>query len=47
MDTVELVQFSLGAAFDVLGMVTADLTQEQADWRPPGVASFPMGWSGR
>jgi hypothetical protein len=39
MNTVELVQFSLGSAFDVLGMVTAVLTQEQADWTPPGVAS--------
>lgn len=39
MNTVELLQFSLGAAFDVLGLVTADLTQEQADWTPPGVAS--------
>jgi hypothetical protein len=39
MNTVDLVQFSLGAAFDVLGAVTADLTQEQADWRPPGKAS--------
>ena len=39
MDTVELLQFSLGAAFDILGQVTADLTQEQADWRPPGTAN--------
>jgi hypothetical protein len=39
MNTVELVQFSLGAAFDVLSQVTADLTQEQADWRPPGRAN--------
>lgn len=39
MNTVELLQFSLGAAFDILGQVTADLTQEQADWRPPGTAS--------
>jgi hypothetical protein len=39
MNTVELLQFSLGAAFDVLSQVTADLTQEQADWRPPGTAS--------
>ncbi len=39
MNTVDLLQFSLGAAFDVLGQVTADLTQEQADWRPPGTAN--------
>ena len=39
MNTVELLQFSLGAAFDVLSAVTADLTQEQADWRPPGAAN--------
>ena len=39
MNTVELIQFALGAAFDVLGQVTADLTQEQADWQPPGKAN--------
>ena len=39
MNTVELIQFTMGAAFDVLGQVTADLTQEQTDWRPPGKAS--------
>jgi hypothetical protein len=39
MNTVELIQFTLGAAFDVLGQVTADLTQEQADWQPPGKAN--------
>jgi hypothetical protein len=39
MNTVELVQYSLDFAFEVLGMVTADLTQEQADWQPPGKAS--------
>ncbi len=39
MNTVDLLQFSLGAAFDILGQVTADLTQEQADWRPPGTAN--------
>ena len=37
MNTVELTQYSLGFAFDILGQVTADLTQEQADWKPPGV----------
>jgi len=39
MNTVELIQYSLDIAFDILGQVTADLTQEQADWKPPGVAS--------
>jgi hypothetical protein len=39
MNTVELLQYSLGFAFDILSQVTADLTQEQADWRPPGTAS--------
>jgi hypothetical protein len=39
MNTVELLQFSLGFAFDLLSQVTADLTQEQANWAPPGVAS--------
>ena len=42
MNTVELLQFSLGNAFDILGQVTADLTQEQADWQPPGIAN-PIG----
>jgi hypothetical protein len=39
MNTVELLQYSIGFAFDVLDQVTADLTQEQVDWTPPGTAS--------
>mgnify|MGYP001104908383 CR=1 FL=1 len=39
MNTLELLQYSLDTAFDILGFVTADLTQEQTDWKPPGVAS--------
>jgi uncharacterized damage-inducible protein DinB len=39
MNTVELIQYSLGLAFDILEQVVSDLTQEQADWRPPGTAS--------
>jgi uncharacterized damage-inducible protein DinB len=39
MNTVELLQFSVGAAFDILSQVTADLTQDQADWTPPGTAN--------
>ena len=42
MNTVKLIQFSLNTAFDILGQVTADLTQEQADWMPPGIAN-PIG----
>jgi hypothetical protein len=42
MNTVELIQYSLGNAFDILGQVVADLTQEQADWTPPGIAN-PIG----
>ena len=42
MNAVELVQFSLDNAFGILGQVTADLTQAQADWEPPGVAN-PIG----
>ena len=39
MNTIELLQYSLDTAFEVLGFVTADLTQEQIDWKPPGIAS--------
>ncbi len=39
MNTVDLLQYSLGFAFEILGEVTADLTQEQADWAPPGTTS--------
>jgi hypothetical protein len=39
MNTVELLQFSLGASLNILSTVTADLTQEQADWGPPGNAN--------
>jgi hypothetical protein len=42
MNTVQLLQYSLGNAFGILGQVTADLTQEQADWQPPGIAN-PVG----
>ena len=42
MDTVELLQYSLGNALGILGQVTDDLTQEQADWMPPGTAN-PIG----
>jgi hypothetical protein len=39
MNTVELIQYSLGFAFDLLEQQVTDLTQEQADWLPPGNAS--------
>jgi hypothetical protein len=42
MNTVELVQYSLGMALDILGQVCSDLTQEQVDWAPPGIAN-PIG----
>jgi hypothetical protein len=42
MNTVELLQFSVDNAFGILGQVTADLTQEQADWTPPNIAN-PIG----
>lgn len=42
MNTVELTQYALGNAFGILGQVTADLTQEQADWISPGIAN-PIG----
>ena len=44
MNTVELTQYALGNAFDILGQVVADMTQEQADWIPPGCAN-PIGAS--
>jgi uncharacterized damage-inducible protein DinB len=39
MNTVELTQYALSNAFDLLQQVVADLTQEQADWVPPGTVS--------
>jgi hypothetical protein len=42
MNTVELLHYSMGIAFDILGQVTVDLTQEQVDWLPPGKAN-PIG----
>jgi len=42
MNTVELLQYAMKNAFGILEQVTADLTQEQADWLPPGLAN-PIG----
>lgn len=44
MNSVELLQYSVGNAFGILSQVAADLTQEQADWQPPGIAN-PIGAS--
>jgi len=44
MNIVELLQYALGNAFGILNQVTADVTQEQADWMPPGIAN-PIGAS--
>jgi hypothetical protein len=38
MNSVVLLQHALKNTFDILGGVTADLTQAQADWEPPGTA---------
>jgi hypothetical protein len=42
MNSVELSQYALGNAFGILNQVVSDLTQEQADWAPPGIAN-PVG----
>jgi hypothetical protein len=39
MNTLELTRYALSFAFDILEQVVADLTQEQADWTPPGTVS--------
>ncbi|MFN2180971.1 MAG: DinB family protein [Anaerolineae bacterium] len=42
MNKVELIHFSLASAFEILESLVSDLTQEQADWMPPGTAN-PIG----
>jgi hypothetical protein len=42
MNAVELIQYAVGNAHGRLKEVTVDLTQEQADWQPPGIAN-PIG----
>jgi hypothetical protein len=39
MDTIELIHHSLGFSFQILEHLVSDLTQEQADWMPPGKAN--------
>lgn len=42
MNSIQLLQYALGSGFGILNQVTSDLTQEQADWQPPGIAN-PIG----
>jgi hypothetical protein len=42
MNTIGLIHHSLGFAFELLEQLVSDLTQEQADWLPPGKAN-PIG----
>ena len=42
MNQVEMIQYALGNAFAILNQVVSDLTKEQADWAPPGIAN-PIG----
>jgi hypothetical protein len=39
MNTVQLVHFSLSLAFEYLEQAVSDVTQEQANWLPPGNAN--------
>jgi len=39
MTAVELLHYSMKYSFDVFDQVVSDLTQEQADWKPPGELS--------
>jgi hypothetical protein len=39
MNTVQLVHFSLSLAFEYLEQAVSDVTQEQANWLPPGKAN--------
>ena len=42
MDRLGLIHYSLGLAFEHLEHLVSELTQEQADWMPPGKAN-PIG----
>lgn len=42
MNTLEFLNYSVKSSFDMLRDVANDLTQEQADWQPPGCAN-PIG----
>jgi hypothetical protein len=39
MNAINTHRHALKWAFELLDMVTVDLTQELADWRPPGIAN--------
>jgi hypothetical protein len=41
-NSIELLDYSLKNAFGILRDVACDVTQEQADWQPPGLAN-PIG----
>jgi hypothetical protein len=42
VNSLEILDYSTENAFSILRDVTKDLTQEQADWQPPGCAN-PIG----
>jgi hypothetical protein len=42
MNAIDVHRTALKWAFDLLELVTADVTQEQAHWHPPGIAN-PLG----
>jgi hypothetical protein len=42
VNTLEFLNYSVKSTFDMLRDVASDLTQEQADWQPPGCAN-PIG----
>ncbi|MBI2912984.1 MAG: DinB family protein [Chloroflexi bacterium] len=42
MDAIELLRYQIKGTYTWLEMTVSDVTQEQANWRPPGVAN-PIG----
>jgi hypothetical protein len=42
VNSLEILDYSVENTFGILRGVTSDLTQEQADWQPPGCAN-PIG----
>lgn len=44
MNSIKLLDYAAKNAFGILRDVAGDLTQEQADWQPPGLAN-PIGAS--
>jgi hypothetical protein len=39
MDAVQTLNYALGFSFELLDQLVKDLTQDQADWLPPGTAN--------